>query len=160
MVSTSVALVVEDEDDWGRVLTDLLQQVGCSVVVARTASEALETCRRAAQPFALVVVDVRLEHERDDSGILLVESLTRGSSARRWVVVTSLPNAEHRLRVERLGATYLPKSELSRERFSELLGGSASAADATGGGKGGPDSGAPLTLSALWPRLMPLVLEG
>ncbi len=85
---SGLVLLVEDNDDLRDQFRDMLVELGCSVIEASSADEALELTAEI-DDISLVVTDIRLEGE--GTGIDLVDQI---NGALPCIMMTSLPHSD------------------------------------------------------------------
>lgn len=111
---THTIVIVEDEMDLARLLTDILESVGYSVVLT-TGSQAID-CIAAVQPSA-VVVDYSMPGL--DGGAVIRGVRDKVPNAPAMILVTGMTNA--RDLAETLGADAFLRKPFDVENFVDLV---------------------------------------
>lgn len=110
-------LVVDDLPDWRETLSGLLSDVGYTVEVAESKSDALGQLE--SQSFNLALVDVRLDEPDEDNidGLDLAEEIRRRWPSTKIVIFTGYGTSERLSRAmapdpqgRRLADDYVPKT--------------------------------------------------
>jgi DNA-binding response OmpR family regulator len=108
--------VVEDESDLVATYRRLLARHGCRVIAAGTRREALDAIRE--EPFALVVVDLRLP---DGDGLDVVRAARATGRPPAVIVVTGFASDTSRRQACDAGATAYLAKPFSISAFSSLV---------------------------------------
>lgn len=109
-------LVVEDEADLVATYRRLLTRQGCRVIAAGTRREALDAI--GAQPFVLVVVDLRLP---DGDGLDIVRAARARPEPPEVIVVTGFASEASRRQALDAGATAYLTKPFSISAFTALV---------------------------------------
>lgn len=114
----TTVLVVDDDLEFGRLVTDLLTDRGYRVVgQATTAGEAIAECDRL-DPDA-VLLDVRLP---DGNGLVLAKRLCAGSGRPNVLLTSTDRMAVRPEQLEKSAATgFVPKTQLARTDLEPFL---------------------------------------
>lgn len=119
MATNASVLLVEDKPAWQETLGEIIQEKGCAVRVVSNYGEALS--RFLAEPFDLIVIDLRLgpeENNRDGVG-LLEDAYTRGIPA---VVVTGYGTPDVIKKADRYDAMrVMHKGSFSAKEFEQIV---------------------------------------
>jgi len=122
-------LLVDDEKPLLALLQRYLERAGYPVDVSETGMGALEKCRAAPCPYAVVVLDLKLP---DISGVELLPQLLEAAPSLRVIVSSGTPYSPEGLpaalrpRVEALLKPYLPKELLDAvERLAQRARGAS-----------------------------------
>lgn len=91
-----LVLLVDDEPDHLRLLSDILIPVNCQLVTARNAKQALAFCQQ--EHFALGIVDVRLP---DLSGLELIPQLRALNAEMQFFLITAFAQVSETLKAVR-----------------------------------------------------------
>lgn len=113
----SVVLVVEDDESWMQRLTGYVVAHGFDVVQASTFRSAVG---RISVRYALVIADLNLSGQ-PTGGIELLERVNGAFADTALVLITAHGNQTVRARTAAIGAHYISKQDVTRDRFLELL---------------------------------------
>ena len=117
------ALVVEDDNSWRQILSELLTDAGLTVDIASNTDDALQILK--SEPHRLAVVDLSLagsDHHNAD-GLRILEAVRRLDPACRTILLTGFATVELAVSVlTEYGAfTFLRKENFQRAQFRELI---------------------------------------
>ena len=88
-------LIVDDQDNWRELLKEVLEKE-FEVFTAKSYAEALDAISQRANPFHIVVTDMRLKDDQpgNEDGLQLVEYLKGKGSETKVIVITGYPTFE------------------------------------------------------------------
>jgi DNA-binding SARP family transcriptional activator/ActR/RegA family two-component response regulator len=118
-------LVVENREDWQKIVTDVLEEAGCSWRVARTAEEALLEMEQ--ESFHLLVLDLKLQQYmlplRSNEGWLLLDHLIQMQPKTKIVVLSGRASAGDvaELLTHYPIITYIEKQRFTPQALREAL---------------------------------------
>lgn len=119
---TGIILVVDDQENWRKVLITLLQEEGYAVCTASCFEEAMDAITKNI--FDLVVFDIRLvdDNTRNVQGIELLEFVKSQPTPPKAIMLTGYPESVNEGVLEKHGADALalkvpPESEFNSEEF-------------------------------------------
>jgi ActR/RegA family two-component response regulator len=119
--SKLMALVVDDNPWWLRMLVRLVSDADYVVLMANSYEEALR--KISTNPPDLIVADLRLKDEDDSNikGLLLIKGLKESGQLDSAIVVTGYPTSETRDMADNLGIAYFEKGNFNRVEFLKEL---------------------------------------
>jgi DNA-binding NtrC family response regulator len=110
-------LIVEDEQSIRDILVELFEVEGNRVVSVETLAEAISALR--AQPFDLVVTDLRLGGKRD-GGLQVMAMAGMVSYSATVIALTAYPDDANRQAANRLGALHFLEKPVDLHTIASL----------------------------------------
>ncbi len=110
-------LIVEDEQSIRDTLAELFEVEGTTVTAVATLDEA--TRALAAEPFHLIVSDIRLGGKRD-AGLQVMAAAGLLSPEAVVLALTAFPDQDNKLASFRLGATYFLEKPSDLEAIASI----------------------------------------
>lgn len=112
-------LVVDDDEDLARTLSDILELHGYSPVRAYTGREGLAAVTSAKQPVGVALVDLRLP---DMDGLALADALKRQSHGTQVIILTGNASLESAVEALRHGSRDYLVKPVDPERLLQTVG--------------------------------------
>ena len=110
-------LIVEDEQSIRDTLTELFEVEGTHVTSVATLDEARKAL--AAEPYQLIISDIRLGGKRD-GGLQVMAAAGLLSPEAVVLALTAFPDQDNRLASLRLGATYFLEKPVDLETIASV----------------------------------------
>jgi two-component system response regulator FlrC len=110
-------LIIEDEQSIRDALADLFDVAGTAVTAVGSLDEAKAAL--AAQPYDLILSDIRLGGKRD-GGLQVMAAAGLLSPDATVIALTAFPDQDNRLASLRLGATYFLEKPVDLETIASV----------------------------------------
>lgn len=116
MINFKKALVIDDEQEIGMLLSTLLSKLGMEAMYANNLDKGLAMFEDHRPQ--VVFLDLNLP---DGSGFSLVPKMKNGPSSPKVIIITARDGANERATAQKLGVDYVLSKPLSRNGVVEVL---------------------------------------